>query len=219
MRKLLVLGLVAGLIFNLMGPVQAGKKKKKKKKPVAVEQQFFLHDNACDEENTLSLQDGPDNSCWYVDTGPAYTAFEQAGLLTREDLGQSWSAIEAVPLTLDTSKPITGEISTSSGKCLVDGAPCSPAGLGAGQATLEVYIFGEKDGEEIELGTFAEDFVIAPGDVHTSTIEIEIDAALEKAQLATLRVLTFLHGAAVGHGVIELEDPASFVTIPSFVKK
>lgn len=216
MKKLLVVGLVAGLLFGALGPVDAAKRKRKPK-PVAMDQKFFLHDNSCDEDNTLSLLDGPDNSCWYVDSGILYDVFEGAGLLAVEDLAQSWGAIDGVPLTLDATKPITGEVSTTSGACLVDGAPCSPAGIGIGQATLDVIVLGEIDGEEKELGTFTEDYVIAPGQTHTSKIEIKLDEALDKAELATLRVLTYLHGAAVGHGVIELENPASFVTVPAWV--
>ena len=215
MRKLIVLGLVAGLMFNVLAPVEAAKKKKK---PVAAEQKFFLHDTSCDAENTMSLLDGADQSCWYVDSGVAYTAFEGAGLLTAEDLGQSWLASDGVPLTLDATKPITGEISTSSGACAIDGG-CAPVGVGAGQATLDVWVFGTIDGEEKELGTFSEDYVIAPGQTHTSKLSLELDPALDKAVITDLRVLTFLHGAQLGHGVIELENPASFVTMPAWVVK
>ena len=218
MKRLIVIGLVATLAVGMFGTAEAAKKKKKKKAPVpvAVDQKFYLHDTSCDDPNTMSLTDHPDNSCWYVDSGVLYDVVAGAGLLGPEDLGQSWTASEGVPLTLDATKPITGEISTSSGQCLVDGG-CSPAGLGAGLATLDVFVFGDVNGAETELGTFTETYPVAPGQTHTSKIEIKLDPALDKAQLGSLRVLTYLHGAAVGHGVIELENPASFVTVPSFV--
>ena len=211
---LLIVGLVAG---SLAAPAAAKKKKKKKPVPVAVDQNFYLRDiDGCDSgENHLSLTDGADAGCWYVDSGLLYTAFVEAGLLTPADLGQTWTTMDGTPFKFDPSKPITGEISTSSGACLVDGG-CSPVMLGAGQATLDVVISATIGGETKEIGAFSESFVVTPGSSHTSKLEIPVDAALAGQQVDSLTVLTFLHGAAVGHGIIEVNDPSSFITVPSF---
>lgn len=217
MKKALTLMLVLGLVAGSLAAPAAAAKKKKKKKPVAVEQQFFLRDvDGCDtSENQLSLVDAPDTGCWYVDTGPFYDLVVEAGLLTPADLGQTWTTVDGTPFTFDPTKPITGEISTSSGSCLVDGG-CAPAGVGAGQATLDVVVTATIGGEPKEIGAFTESFVVTPASTHTSAIEIPVDAALAGQTVESVTVLTYLHGAAVGHGIIELDTPSSFVKIPSF---
>lgn len=220
MKRILALLLVLGLVVgSLAAPAAAKKKKKKKKKPVpvAVDQKFFLRDqDGCDTpENLLSLTDGPDTGCWYVDSGPFYTAVVEAGLLTAADLGQTWTSVDGTPFTFDVSKPITGEISTSSGSCLVDGG-CAPAGVGAGQATLEVVVTAMIDGEATEVGASQSTFTVVPGGANTTPIEIPVDAALAGKKVDSLTVLTFLHGATVGHGIVELDNPASFVSVPAF---
>src|SRR3712207_2750966 len=114
MKKLLVVGLAAGLVAGSMLPSQAAKKKKPKPvpAPVAVDMKYFLRDENCDAENYLSLVDGPDGGCWYYDTA-LYDAIAQAGLLTTDEMSQIWTtSSEGIPLTLDASKAITGEITT-----------------------------------------------------------------------------------------------------------
>lgn len=211
---MLILGLVAG---SLAAPAAAKKKKKKKAAPVAVDQKFFLRDaDGCEtSQNQLSLTDGPDSACWYADTSAFYDVVVEAGLLTPADLGQTWTSVDGTPFKLDATKPITGEISTSSGSCIIDGG-CAPVGVGAGQAALDIVITATIGGEPKELGTFAETFVVTPGTTYTSKFEIPVDAALAGLEVESLSVLTYLHGAAVGHGIVELETPASFVTIGGF---
>lgn len=210
---LLIVGLVAG---SLVAPAAAKKKKKKKPVPVSVDQNFYLRDlDGCETaQNHLSVTDAADSGCWYVDTF-VYDAFVETGLLTAADLGQTWTTMDGTPFKFDPSKPITGEISTSSGACLVDGG-CSPAMVGAGQATLDVVVSATIDGEAKEIGAFSESFVVVPGSPHTSKLEIPVDAALAGQQVDSLSVLTYLHGPAVGHGIIEVSDPSSFITVPSF---
>ena len=221
MKKTLIAALSACLVASAFAaPALAARKKPKKPKkpiPVQLDQKFFLRDSdGCDSgENLLSLKDGEDSGCWYVDSGPLYDVVVEAGLLTPADLGQTWAAVDGVPVTLDATKPITGEISTSSGTCVVDGG-CSPAQLGAGQATLDVVVFADIAGEEKEIGAFTESFVVTPAGPHTSKIEIPIDPTLDKVQATGIKVLTYLHGAAMGHGIIELEAPASFITVPTW---
>ena len=219
MKKTLIALLIMGLVAGSLAAPAAAKKKKKKKKPVpvAVDQNFYLRDiDGCDSgENHLSVTDGEDSGCWYVDTGPMYDAFVEAGLLTPADLGQTWTTMDGTPFKFDPTKPITGEISTSSGSCLVDGG-CAPAGVGAGQATLDIVVTATIGGETKEIGAFTESFVVAPGGAHTTKFEMPVDAALAGLQVDSLTVLTYLHGAAVGHGIIELNDPSSFLTGPSF---
>lgn len=219
MKKALIVALVLGLIAGSLAAPAAAKKKKKKKPPVpvAVDQKFFLRDaDGCDtSENQLSLLDGVDTGCWYVDSGLAYEAIVGAGLLTSADLAQSWASVDGTPFALDTSKPITGEVTTSGGACVVDGG-CAPAPVSGGLAMLDVTVLATIAGEEKEIGLFTETFPAVPGSPHTSAVEITLDPALEGLRVDSLRVLTYIHGASAGHGIVVLDDPASFLTIPSF---
>ncbi|MDQ3953495.1 MAG: hypothetical protein M3279_11120 [Actinomycetota bacterium] len=219
MKKLIVVGLVAGLMVGALAPAQAGKKKKKPKTPpapVAVDLKFFLTDaDGCTtSENLLSLTHVPSDGCWYVDSGAPYEAIVQAGLLTPADLAVTWTATDGVPFTLDATKHVTGEITTEGGACVVSGV-CAPVTLSAGNATLDVVVQGEIDGEMTDLGTFSESFQTIPGTKHTTKVDITLDAALDKKQVTNLTVATYIHGPAVLHGTVVLDDPASFVTLPA----
>lgn len=217
MKKLLVAGLVAGLVVGSLAPAQA-KKKKPKRAPVAVDLKFFLNDaDGCDtSENQLSLTHVPTSGCWYVDSGILYDAFVSAGLLTPSDLALTWSATDGVPFTLDATKHITGEITTEGGSCaLASPEVCFPATVSAGNAALDVVVQAEIDGEMKEIGTFTESFQTSPGTTHTSKVDITLDAALDKAQVTSLVVSTYLHGSQLFHGTVVIDDPASFVTIPA----
>ncbi len=211
MRKLIVLGVLAGLVVGSIGVAEAAKK------PTTLKL-FLRDDNGCDgppSTGYLSRADGEDQGCWYVDAGPAYDAIVATGLLTEDALSISYMARDGLPFTLDASKPLTAEISTTSGSCVEEGV-CSPAQLGAGQATLKVRVIGFVDGSEQVLGNFSESFLVTPGSSHTSVFEGKLDASLNKKKVGSLRVVTYLAGAAVGHGIIELDNPASFVSFGAF---
>ena len=229
MKKTIVIALIAALIGSAfaMAPAAAKKKKKKKKKVaiVQVDQKFFLRRDACgtDADNTrLSLQDGADAGCWFVDSGIAYEAIYQAAAngapLTSDPLWEPYPAADGVPLVLDAAKPLTGEVTFYGGSCVVDPA-CSPAGLAAGQATVRIRAIATIAGEDKELGTFEESFAITPGSTHTSEIEMEMDPSLQGVTLEGVRIEIFKGGAAYGPGGVEYDDPASFVTIPALVKQ
>lgn len=222
MKKLVIAGLVAGLVVGSLAPAQAAKKKKKPKTPpapVAVDLKFFLSDaDGCDtSENLLSLTDVPDSGCWYVDSGALYEVVTAAGLLTPADLAVSWTTVDGVPFTLDATKHITGEITTEGGACAISSPAevCAPTTLSAGSATLDVIVQAEIDGEMQDVGTFTETFQTIPGTKQTSKVDITLDAALDKKRVTNLTVLTYIHGPALFHGTVVLDDPASFVTIPA----
>ncbi len=219
MRRLLALGLLAGMVVGYLSAGEAGAAAQ-----AAGKSKFFLRDtDGCDAANFLSRKDGEDSGCWWVDRGPLYDGIAATGLLSEDELSEIWTASDGLPFKLNATKPLTGSISTTSGSCYAglvdDSAPCSPEQIGAGRATLKVKVAGMTAGEEILLGTHTEDFVVAPASSHTSTMSLELDEALNKKKFTGLKVTTYLAGAAVGHGIIELEDPASFITVPTWVKK
>lgn len=221
MKKLVIVGLVAGLVVGALAPAQAKKKKPKPPPaPVAVDLKYFLADaDGCDTSaNQLSLTHIPTAGCWYVDSGAFYDALTTSGQVSAADLATTWSTSEGTPFALDATKHITGEITTEGGSCALSSPAevCAPTTLSAGNATLDVVVTAEIDGETTELGTFTETFQTVPGTKQTSKVDIAIDAALDKKQVTNVTVSTFLHGAALFHGTVVLDDPASFVTIPAF---
>lgn len=232
MKRFLAVVLAGALVAGFVGATPAiGKKKKPKKKLVPVEAKYFLRDSdGCDTGvGQLSLQDGEDTGCWYVDNGAVNDAYIAGDLLTREDLEQTFVAADGVPFTLDATKHVTGEIYTAGGNCVVGTytgpggpitPPCSPAQLKGGNVTLEVVVQGTTGGTETVLGTFTEEFTVKPGDpTHKSAVDITLESALNKLNFETLEVAAFIHGNSVGNGIIELDDPASFINVPTLVKK
>lgn len=222
MRKLITLAVVGLLALCLVGPATAKKKPKKPKAPkapvvVPVDQKFFMRRDACatDADNPrLSLEDGPDGACSWDDAGVLYEVLRESGLL---DTTTVFPAENGMPLTLDASKHITGEITLyHAPTCVVAGA-CSPTGTNVGQAHFTARVIATIAGEDVELGLVDEEFTTTPGEPHLVKVDLAIDPALNGAILEGFRLETFHGGQALGPGGISYDDPASFVTVPSLV--
>ena len=232
MKKLFAV-LIAGVL--VAGAISAGpalgKKKKPKPKTVPVAAKYFFRDadGCATNVNQLSLTDGEDTGCWYVDAGAVTDVALSTPFYTRDGWEQSYAAVDRVPFQLDATKPLTGEIYTSGGTCLVGTytgpggpvtPPCSPAQLKAGEARIEVIVKGTTGGTEIDLGTFTDTFTVTPADpTHKTEVSIPLDAALNKKDFTTLQVRLLLAGSSVFNGVVEMGDPTSFLTMPTLVKK
>ncbi len=161
MKKTLIAGLILGLVAgSLYAPAAAGKKKKKKKPPalVQVDQKMFLGAaGACGTvERSLSITDGQDLECWYVRAGLIYDAGEGQPAPAGAEPWAEWPAADGVPLLLDATKHITGEISTGGVCGLLTNVPCLPAGISLGQVKLSVKVTGVTGGQEKTLGEFVE---------------------------------------------------------------
>lgn len=227
MKKLIVLSLVAILAVSLIGTADAKKKKKKKKPPapVSVDQTYYMRRDGCgsDDDNTrLSVEDAADVGCWAADAGLLYEAVDQlagAGApFNPEVLWEPYPTADGVlPVTLDTTKPITGEITFYGGSCVVDPA-CSPAGVSVGQATVRIRVNGLVGEEVTEIGMYEETFTATPGATHTVVLEVQPDSELAGKAFDSIEVAVFKGGIAYGPGGIEYEDPASFVVIPQIVQ-
>ncbi len=206
MKKLVVFGLVAGLIAGSLAAPAVAKKKKKKPPaaPVSVDAKFFLRQDsdACGTAHEhLSLVDGPDLSCIYTGAG---IVNEARGSIT------DWLAEDGVPFVFDTAKKITGEIT-------VRGGDLGTGPVSLGQAQFDMIVLAEIDGEFKEIGTVSETWVTAPGDVHLVKPDITIDPALAGQTVTGFRVDTKLRGVAIGPHTIELDDPASWLIVPTLV--
>jgi hypothetical protein len=219
MKRILAIVLVGGLIGGLAyAPAIAKKKPKPKPKPKQVSVDYFMHRDACGTDadvTSLSVEDGEDggNACGSPFAGAGNEFFIQIGDVPLSDI---WAATDGIPFTLDASKDITGQITVSSFK----GDPANPASLGAGEATLEVVLTGTSGGEVKTIGTGSTTYTVTPDQTaYTSDFTITPDAALDKVLFESLELTTTLRGPAVLHAFYELEDPASFFTIPTWVKK
>lgn len=218
-KRLIALVIVIGLVGGYVGTTGAAAKKKKKKL-VPVEAKFFLRDdNGCEDPNYLSKEDGTDNGCWQLDSFLNEAIINQAGLLDKAVLSQVFETRDGVPLVLDATKALTGEIHTYSASCVDATIPCAPTGVGAGQASIDITITGVAGGEEVLLGEQTETFVVAPGGPHKTDVSLELDDALNKKKFDSLKVAFYPHGAAVFHSGVEMDNPASFITVPALAKK
>jgi hypothetical protein len=199
---MMALGLLAGA---LIAPADAARKKKKKVPSVAAEAKFFMHwddDGAggCAGMVHMDLEDKPDpgSGCEFV-AQPA----NEVLIATGQGLSRDWPASAGLPLVLDASRKIVGEIS-------IRGA--------AGRGTVDVVLSGTVGDESVELGTASAPFqVVASGQTGAAiaSFEIQPDAALNMKSLTSLNLNTMVRGVTAAT-YIDLDNPPSFVTIPSF---
>ena len=229
MRKLLVLGLVAGLAVSLIGPADAAKRKKKKKPPVVVapapvDVNYYLHRDKCEDSSdatTLSTGDDADggDGCGAVESGVLTELYIASGVTPPSTPAGStgpdtvvWEATDGIPLVLDATKDVRGEITMLSFK----GLSQNPAAISAGQTKLHILVSGTTDGAVKTIGEATAEYLVTP-DKSSYTVEFSIkpDAALDKATFTTLELTTTVRGTSVLNGFYSLEDPASFVTVPT----
>ena len=224
MRRFVAVSLALGIVVgSLAAPAVAAKKKKKKAPaPVAVEQQFFLRNTAggcAPEALILLLSDGPDEStCGDHAGGLGNEVFINAFGEPCEPTAQYgcgnvvYSAAEGLPLTLDASKEIKGMIAVGAW------ASGSGVGNGAGQTTLVITVKGVKDDEEIVLGSAEVTYTVTPAqNIYEHEFALKLDPALDKAQLTGLVIDLHNRGVSVEHSWYSLDDPASYLTVPSWV--
>lgn len=201
MRKTILVGLVAGLVSGAVaiGPVQA------KTGPVAVD--FFLRGPDCSAPVLgLSVLDEPgDGTCGGAEHGTVNGVSQLAG---QPMASQTWAAYDGLPLKLDASQPVTGTLYA-----------VSFVGPSAGPATVDVVIAATVGGNQVEVGTATVDYLVTPG-VAASEIAFEIDVPdlLNKKKITGLQMTTTSRGFAPLQGYYEMEDPASFITIPAIGK-
>lgn len=221
MRKLISLAIVGAIIGGMVAASPASAR------VVSKSSKFFLRDtDGCGDANFLSKKDGEDFGCWQIDSALNEAVIDQAALLDRSVVQSRFDARDGVPLVLDAKKAITGTIYTDNGSCFdpaldprIPPIDCAPVGIGGGRPELDITVQGFVGGREVLLGTQAVTFESIPGDPHATEVDIELDDALHKKKLTGLSLTLYFSGAALFHSVIELEDPASFINVPTLVKK
>lgn len=221
MRKLVILGLVALLGLSVVGAADAKKKKRKPKPsaPVSVDQKFYLRQDAeaCSAaHNFLSMTDGPDLACFLVFGGAVYTANEAVSEGSGGEVpiavsgSEAWAMEEGLPLVLDTSKHLTGELVVRGGVL----EPTVPS-ASLGQVMFAMEIVGEVGGEVKEIGVVEEEWTAVPGDNHLVKVDVTLDPALTGLTFDSISLTTFMRGASIGPHTIELEAPAAFLVFPT----
>jgi hypothetical protein len=206
--------------FDVKGTLRKGRKKVVGRTPPRMaEREFFLRDtDGCvTNQNYLRPRKGENKVCREID----------------QAANQVWAAKNGIPLKLDTSRRLTGRVTTTSADCASGAStlpplplhnssaaatsPCSPVEIGVGEVRLDVTVVGTVAGKKRNLGAYTHTFLTAPGEVNTSRVSIKLDQALANARVHGLKILTKLHGAALGHRVVVLNDPASWIQVPIFV--
>ncbi|HEX2293691.1 MAG TPA: hypothetical protein VHN37_00085 [Actinomycetota bacterium] len=212
--------MVAVVATSLLGPAEAAKKKKKPKTPkppalVQVDQAMYLRGDGCDAAaRALSVTDAADvDNCAHLEGG-AVNEYVPDGTMGPLDqpAQEEWPAIDGVPLTLDATKHVTGEIYTQGVFPLVDS---SYPGLAAGNVKLTLRLVGETGGEEKTIGEFTEEWLAKPGDTyHTTVVDLVPDAAFNGQQFTSLKLITKIGGNSVGQTFYKLSTPSSFIKVP-----
>lgn len=221
-KKLVVVGLVAGLIVGSLG-VSAEAKKKKKKKPVPTPVNFYLQrvpEGSCAEEASfsLSVEPGEDNgACGDLLFGAPTEIGHQAGDDQFFTTPYRFPAADGVPFVLDATKPLTGTIAVYS-TTQAQGVPF-PGPAGAGQTTLEVLVTGTSNGEAVEIGNAEVTYDVTPNS-HPDPVsfEITLDETLNKATFTTLELTLWNRGTSVFHGHYGTGEQ-SFITVPTIKMK
>lgn len=211
--KLVVVGLLAGLVVGSFAmTAEAAKKKKKKKKPPALTAGsttlFMRHDSdECDDKTkfVLSATDGEDADCGILNT----PLNEVTMTVLDTYVGILYNAADSVPFKLDATRKITGTITMRSFN-----------GAGGGMPELDLIVRGTTGGAEKVLGQFSTSYTATPTGANTFNYEIQPDAALNKADFTALSIEVISHGITVGvHGTVEHDTPPSLIKVPTWVKK
>lgn len=223
-RKLAVTALAMGLVVGSLGVAEAAKKKKKPKPvpaPVAVDQTFYMRRDACTgagadsaDNARLSLEDGVDegNLCGWGESGLLNEAVINSGQL--DAVADVWPVADGLPLTVDATKPISGKLQMVSS--FLGAAPDN--GLAGGNVEIVIDFTGVSGGEDVVLGTATAEYQVTPASSRYEVpFEIKLDGALDKKSFESLVMTTTIRGANFGHGLYELDQPASTVVIPSWV--
>lgn len=209
MRNKLVVTLVAGLAVASLGlaPAVAAKKKPKPAKLVPANVNFYLRAADCtaDVFSLSILDEEGDGTCGSLENGAAQEVYAATGDPYIEQL---WIAADGLPLTIDATKPLTGKIYVE------------PYLVSAGEATLDVTLTATLNGEAVEIGKASSSYMVTPAtDTYEVAFEIDVPTTLDKQQITSLELHTVSRGQAPGHGYYEMEDPASFFTMPALVKR
>ncbi len=199
MRKTIVSVLAATLVAGSLGVAAYAKQ------PAPKGVHFYLRGPDCTADVLgLSVKDeGGDGTCGGLENGAVNGVSGAAG---QPYVDQTWMAYDGLPLVLDASKPVLGKLYITSW-----------AGRTAGPATLDVTIDVQVGGKTVEAGSATVDYLVTPAQSWVEVpFEIDVSAKLHSKKVTALQMRTTSRGYAPLQGYFEMENPASFITIPTF---
>jgi hypothetical protein len=125
-----------------------------------------------------------------------------------------WPVADGLPLVIDASKPITGKINMVSS--FLGAAPDN--GVAVGNVDLVIDFTGVSGGEDVAIGSVTASYQVTPAaSRYEVPFELKLDGAMDKKSFESIVMTTTVRGSNVGHGLYELDQPASTVTVPAWV--
>ena len=216
---LLVLALAVGA---LVAPAEAAKKKKKKAPPavelVASESKFFLRwpdDGAggCTAATYMSIVEGEKGTTCSSTAQPAQEVLAATGQTL---VSYSFPAKDGVPLTLDASRKLTGEMVLR--------------GTVTVQGYAQLKLTGTVDGAEVTIaegetakanGALSNSAAAGgarhdlPGPAAVVPVDLAIDGAFDKKQVTGLTLSVTIRG--VHRGGLDFDRTPSHIVVPTFI--
>lgn len=220
MKRAVVVLVATGLLAGaLSAPADAKKKKKKPVPPpvtlVPAELKFYPHhapDGATPEGCTgayfMDLKaDTADTTC----SNSAQVAQEVYAAAGQELISYTYPATEGVPFVLDASRKLTGEI-TLRGTFSADAkAQLKLTGtVGGAEAVVAEGETGSGNGVASNSAQGND----LPGPAVTLPIELEVDKALDKAEVTSLTLVITVRGFHRGH--VDLDRNPTHIVVPAF---
>lgn len=119
-------------------------------------------------------------------------------------------ALDGLPLRLDVTQPLKGELTVRSGTTVGDFGP-----NGIGQSQLDVTLTGTAGGKQVLIGeTTIEPYTVTPlNEEYRLPFEIDADATLAGVKLDALTMSVAMGGTTFRHGFIPA-NASSTLTLP-----
>jgi len=115
-----------------------------------------------------------------------------------------YPAVDGLPLTLDASRPVTGQITLSSFQPGVE--------AGGGTVTIDITLTGDS----ATIGTTSVSYTVLPTQPPVaSTFSIQPPASLDKRDFGAITLSVRVRGVHAAHGYFSYNG-ASFVTLPTY---
>jgi uncharacterized protein (DUF736 family) len=171
---------------------------------------FFLRRDACgtsDDNPHLSVTKGTDagDGC-----GLTLTSIVGLGGTVDQAASVDFPTEDGMPLTLDTSRNVTGTIDLESF------ALAAGTGLGAGDLTVDISLEALVGGNGVDIGSTSQTVVITPVAANYPVqFTIQPNAALSKTDLSGVDLRVHVEGPFVFSGFIG-NSGASWVALPSY---
>lgn len=181
---------------------------------------FFLHIDQSNPQSppvtTLSTEDRKDtgNGIGLVFSGLPNEVLQATGLAEPHTMSFTSVVDGTFPLRVRPGSSITGVIAMRCPEYGTD--PNNAISVGGGVATLHLELLGKtRSGNSVTIGTQSIDFVVTPAR-EVYPLDVDMTVELQSATpLTSITLETLVDGPSLLTGSFELENPASFIRIPT----